>query len=278
MKMNYFNQSESFNVLTFSLEYSRIHGWIAIVICIIGTIFNIFNLIVLRRSKFASNETNTILASIALCDSITMISYSPFIVHFYIINSSPIYSDLDPERDTKYWTLYSLFSSLTCITFHSMSIWLTVYLSIYRCLTIKKSITNKYRPNFILNFILTRTKTTIWLIFLFCFTFCVPTYMYPVLKEHIYEYDNTNRHNNNNTVIRLIYYIDQSDLNRDKNDLIFKLSFYLQAFFGKIIPSGLLGLFISFLLYFLILIKRKKDILFSNKVYMLMIIFITIIL
>ena len=266
MKMNYFNQSESFNVLTFSLDYSRLHGWIAVVICIIGSIFNIFNLIVLRRSKFASNETNTILASIALCDSITMISYSPFIVHFYIKNSSPIYSDLDPDRDTKYWTIYSLFSSLTCITIHSMSNWLTVYLSVYRCLIIKKSITNKYRPYLFLSFILARPRTTIVLIFMFCMSFCVPTYMYPVLKEHIYEYDSTNRNSNNNTVIRLIFYIDQSDLNRDKNDLIFKLSFYLQAFFGKIIPSFLLGLFISFLLYFLILIKKKKDILFNHKV------------
>jgi len=47
------------------------------------------------------------------------------------------------------------------------------------------------------------------------------------------------------------------------NNLIFKISFYIQAIIGKIIPCCLLGLFIGFIRYNLKIIEIKKDNLLS---------------
>jgi hypothetical protein len=61
----------------------------------------------------------------------------------------------------------------------------------------------------------------------------------------------------------IVYYISESELNMKTNNLIFKISFYIQAIIGKIIPCCLLGLFIGFIRYNLKIIEIKKDNLLS---------------
>ena len=240
---------------SFQLKSNRTYGWLSLITCIIGTTFNAFNLLILRRTKIISNQANRILLSIATCDSITMIVHSPILVHFYITNSNSIYSnELDPNRDTKHWIMYSLLSSLIFITLHSISLWLTVYLSVYRYLNIRRAV-NILDINFILN----KTKHSICFIAIFCVLFCLPSYFYPELREHWFELDTKE----NVTHLALAYYIDESKLNLNTQNFIFKLSFYFQSIFGKIIPSICLGVFISLIIKHLAEIKHKRNRLLS---------------
>ena len=242
------------------LKSNRTYGWLSLITCIIGTTFNAFNLLILRRTKIISNQANRILLSIATCDSITMIVHSPILVHFYITNSNSIYSnELDPKRDTKHWIMYSLLSSLIFITLHSISLWLTVYLSVYRYLNIRRAVNILDRKNVYINFILNKTKHSICFIAIFCVLFCLPSYFYPELREHWFELDTKE----NVTHLALAYYIDESKLNLNTQNFIFKLSFYFQSIFGKIIPSICLGVFISLIINYLAEIKHKRNRLLS---------------
>ena len=71
-----------------------------------------------------------------------MIVYIPFCVHFYIINTNSHSAEPYPKRDTLFWTLYSLINTFISVTFHCISIWLTVYLAFYRYIKLAKTIFN----------------------------------------------------------------------------------------------------------------------------------------
>jgi hypothetical protein len=87
----------------------------------------------------------------------------------------------------------------------------------------------------------------------------LPSYFYPELREHWFELDTKE----NVTHLALAYYIDESKLNLNTQNFIFKLSFYFQSIFGKIIPSICLGVFISLIIKHLAEIKHKRNRLLS---------------
>jgi hypothetical protein len=260
----YFDVELKTDVISFSSKYSSNHGWISSIICSIGIFLNILNVIILRRKNLTTCSVNSILISIAFCDSIIMIVYLPYCIHYYILNKNLIYSDLDSNRDTYIWTIYSLIVNLVSVTFHSLSIWLTVYLSVYRYFHIKKSIyylSKKTKNKTKTKFLLDRTKPTIFCIVVFCVLFCLPNYLYHQIRSS----DQIN--NDTTTKIPICYFIGQSDLNIASNDLIFMISFYSQAIIGKILPCCLLGIFISLIIYYLYIIqKNKNNVLNDNQV------------
>jgi len=248
---NYFEENFKF-LLEFSDSYGEKHGWIAASISSFGILFNILNLIILNRKKLSKSIVNKILIAIAFCDSITMIVYLPYCIHFYILNTNTISFEFNLERDTLFWTVYSMISTLVCLTSHSISIWLTVYLAIYRYLSIVQTKIQNSNNNILVK----RPKLVIFLIALFNMFCCLPTYLYPKVCSI------TLRSNS-----RLVYYIDQSDLNILSENLIFKISFYSQAICGKIVPCILLGIFIALISKCLLKIKQNRQkLLASSKV------------
>ena len=114
-------ENETSFVLMISESYSGIHGWLSLVICSVGIPFSIFDMIVLNKANIASLATNTILISIAFCDIVLMAAYFPFSVHFYILNSNSHSSEGTAQRDTFFWTHYSLFNIFISVTFHSIT-------------------------------------------------------------------------------------------------------------------------------------------------------------
>jgi len=96
--------------------------------------------------------------------------------------------------------------------------------------------------------IVSNAKLILVIIILFCIIYCIPTYLYP--QKNKYE-------NNNKTVF--MYYIAESDLNMKTNNLIFQISFYIQAIVGKILPCILLGVFIGLIRYNLNVIELNKE-------------------
>ena len=268
----YSNINEVNYLSAFSNSYSEIHGWVSVIISSFAIPLNIINSITLYKIKTSTFKTNLILILIALCDSIIMLVYIPFCIHFYIRNKNSYSSQPNPERDNLFWAKYSIFNSNLSVTFHFISVWLTVYLAFYRYLTLEKSIVSikkkKFKKNLKLKYkifiyLLSKSKITMILIVFFSVLICIPVYLFPVVRCDIYE----NITSSNETILNqtFVYYMDQSDLNIELNGLIFKLSFYLQAILGKMVPCCLLAMFIYLIIKNLNFIKKYREKFSSNK-------------
>ena len=89
------NKSIEFTtILHFQDFYPPIHGWLAMLVCILGTLFNLANIMVLTHRDMR-NPVNMILTGIAVADCLVMIEYIPFRIHMMRLN------DLDiPKAET----------------------------------------------------------------------------------------------------------------------------------------------------------------------------------
>jgi len=218
------------------------------------------------------------LISIAFCDSVIMAVYLPFSVHFYIHHSNQMFTSATPERDSLFWSVYGSVSILVCVTLHAMSVWLTVYLSLYRYLYIIESVKSiragpnepAESKNKLTEFIMFNTKKTILIVFMFCVLFSLPAYLYPAVKRTAYDSNKTQffpygGDNNNSTQTssmamtnQFVYLIEPSELNTKSNNLILQISFHLQAILGKILPSACLLVLIVLIIRCLSVIRNNR--------------------
>uniref|UniRef100_A0A1E1WN16 G-protein coupled receptors family 1 profile domain-containing protein n=1 Tax=Pectinophora gossypiella TaxID=13191 RepID=A0A1E1WN16_PECGO len=113
----------------FNRAYSRLHGYIAIVICIVGSATNSINIAVLSRREMAS-PTNSILTGLAVADLLVMLEYIPFALHMNIKIGPQV------NKNTYAWAVFVYFHSIFSQTFHTISIWLAVTLAVWRYVAI----------------------------------------------------------------------------------------------------------------------------------------------
>jgi hypothetical protein len=255
-------------LLEFSTLYSSIHGWLSLAVCSLGLILNILNVIILKRTRTeSSSKTSLILVSLAISDSCTMLTYIPYAVYYYIIYSNSILLEPFPKRDNIASTIFSVIHLDLSLTFHCISIWLTVYLAFYRYIYMSKSVdsirkrrnhNNNSQNSFktkqkIVRYLLSKCKHTIWLICVFSIVICMPVYFYPSIKQSLY-INQTQQTKENQTIGPVfIYYISSSKLDKLTDGLVYKAMFYSQALFGKILPCILLILFITLLVHSLVI-------------------------
>ncbi|XP_055376924.1 G-protein coupled receptor dmsr-1-like [Condylostylus longicornis] len=116
----------------FHTAYFQLHGYISLIVCTLGTIANILNIIVLTRKEMQS-PTNFILTGLAFADLSVMIEYIPYATHSYI-HKYMGYSD--EQIYTYSWTVYVKFHSIFGQICHTISIWLTVTLAIWRYIAV----------------------------------------------------------------------------------------------------------------------------------------------
>ncbi|GFO20094.1 FMRFamide receptor [Plakobranchus ocellatus] len=126
----------------FAINYGSMHGYIAIAVCCFGILSNSANIIVLTRKNMASS-TNTLLLWLAVSDLLTMLSYLPFAIHFYIMEPA------DPMRmpfssPDFAWIIFLLFHANFSIVCHSIAIWLTIALAIFRYIYICQPTSGAY--------------------------------------------------------------------------------------------------------------------------------------
>jgi len=67
-------------------SYKYFHGYFSLIVCILGTIANTLNIIVLTRREMRS-PTNAILTGLAVADLAVMLEYIPYTVHDYILSA-----------------------------------------------------------------------------------------------------------------------------------------------------------------------------------------------
>ena len=258
----YLNSTIKNYISEFSDSYSEIHGWVTVIISLFAIPLNIFNSYILYKTKISTFTTNLILILITSCDSIMMLVYVPFCVHFYIFNKNSHLIQPYPERDTFFWIGYSIFNTSVSVTLHFISIWLTVYLAFYRYMNLEQSIyfikKNKgLKTKFkMFTYLLSKSKLILILIAFISVLSCIPIYIFPAIRWEVYENITVNE-----TLVNQIYicFVGQSDLDIKLNGFIFKLIFYSQAILCKIIPFCFLALFITLIINDLYFIKKSRE-------------------
>ncbi|XP_055912963.1 G-protein coupled receptor dmsr-1-like [Eupeodes corollae] len=116
----------------FHTGYNEWHGYVSLLVCILGILANTLNIIVLTRREMRS-PTNAILTGLAIADLTVMVDYIPFACHENILPSM----NYPREKQLTYsWAWFVKFHSIFAQTCHTISIWLTVTLAVWRYIAV----------------------------------------------------------------------------------------------------------------------------------------------
>ncbi|OWF42875.1 sex peptide receptor-like [Mizuhopecten yessoensis] len=128
LSLNASNSSPRSALEAFSVHYAQVHGYVSVCVCLFGMLANTANIVVLTRKKMITS-TNYILTWLAVADLFTMLDYFPFAIHFYILKDPML-----PFPMTKGygWVCFLMFHASFSIVCHTIAIWLTIELAIFR--------------------------------------------------------------------------------------------------------------------------------------------------
>lgn len=208
----------------FFVNYGKVHGYVADVVCIFGVISNILNVIVLTRRHMIT-PTNCILTALAIADFLTMLTYLVYATYFYIV-TEPNWNSSHSQG----WMYFILIHNHFIITCHNMAMWFTVSLAVFRYIFVCHHVIGNRLCS------LNRAIFTIIIIVIATIIVCIPNYF-------LYQVVNLEDSNNNLTG----YWILDSEL--VKNHEFYKVATFW--FFGvimKVAPSILLTLLSSMII------------------------------
>lgn len=186
---------------------------------------------------------NLILTWMAVSDMLTMVSYVPFAIHFYIEYSVDV---LSSEKNTKMWMEYLLFHVNFSATTHTISIWLGVSLAIFRFIHLQSSETG----NLVHVRRIIRARITIFAIIACSVLILIPNYLSTSLESF-------NKPNSTEKT----YIIEDAKIGTPDVKLINFLNLCLYSIFAKFIPCFLMIIFGGLLLRTLdmqVRVKRRK--------------------
>ncbi|XP_048746340.2 G-protein coupled receptor dmsr-1-like [Ostrea edulis] len=116
----------------FYKRYAEYHGYISVFVCTFGIISNLANIVVLTRKNMVTS-VNMILTWLAVADTLKMLDYLPFVTKFYILKDP----DLQYFQTRSYSAIiFLLFHASFSIVCHTVAVWLTTALAIFRFLFI----------------------------------------------------------------------------------------------------------------------------------------------
>lgn len=147
----------------FNHWYSGLHGYVSVLVCLFGSVANTLNIAVLTRREMVS-PTNAILTGLAVADLLVMLEYIPYAFHMYWPHSSRSRR----EQFSYPWACFVYFHSLFGQICHTVSIFLTVTLAVWRYIAIAHPQTNRRWCN------MRVTAITIILSYAICPLICLP--------------------------------------------------------------------------------------------------------
>lgn len=113
-----------------AISYKAYHGYVALVVCVFGTVANILNIMVLTRKDMVVAPINRILTGLASADMLVMVEYIPFAIYVYLV--------LPENRFFPYgWAVFVLFHMHFSHVLHTISIGLTLTLAVWRYIAIR---------------------------------------------------------------------------------------------------------------------------------------------
>lgn len=247
------NETDAYCVpgaIDFNQAYSRLHGYIALVICIVGSATNSINIAVLSRREMTSS-TNSILTGLAVADLLVMLEYIPYALHMNIKIGPQV------NKNTYAWACFVYFHSIFSQTFHTISIWLAVTLAVWRYVAIAYPQKNRTWCN--------KSNTFLAIIsaYVICPFLCLPIYF----AMNIVQSELTPQNNSqfaedldlpNN---RTVYVLEMS-----KNQQLVTAIMWIYSVILKLVPSLALSILSTCLISKLTTTERRRQNLLKRSV------------
>lgn len=155
-----------------SMAYKGYHGYLAVIVCVCGILANVCNIVVLTRHNMVS-ATNCILTGLAISDSLTMAAYLPFALRFYCLYGT----NKSPERNSLPAVRFLFFYACFSVVVHTVSIWLTVTLAVFRYVSVRYPHYRKCHCS------VKRAKLSILCVWLATLVVCVPNLLVMTIDE-----------------------------------------------------------------------------------------------
>ncbi|CRK94694.1 CLUMA_CG008194, isoform A [Clunio marinus] len=152
----------------FHTFFNSIHYQLSLCVCIFGSITNILNLVVLTR-KDLRTHINFILAGLAISDFLVMVIYIPYAVDYAFNINTKL------ERFTYSYALYVLIHATLSQTAHTISIFLTIFLALWRYV----AVCHPHKKNFFMR----KTFHIIAFSYIYSVFVNIPIYMSLKIKE-----------------------------------------------------------------------------------------------
>uniref|UniRef100_A0A914HGY4 G-protein coupled receptors family 1 profile domain-containing protein n=1 Tax=Globodera rostochiensis TaxID=31243 RepID=A0A914HGY4_GLORO len=128
------DQSPFYELLkTIKEFYQPIHTYLSIVLCAVGTLCNVCNIVVLTRKKMRS-PVNLILCAMACCDTVVLSSNMVYTTHYTFV----AFNNCVPKNWSYGWCVFLISHAHLSLVGHSSSIWLSVMLALIRYITLRR--------------------------------------------------------------------------------------------------------------------------------------------
>ncbi|GFN76960.1 B1 bradykinin receptor [Plakobranchus ocellatus] len=205
--------------------YMNAHGVVSFVTCALGIPMNVLNIWVLTR-RHMRTPVNCILTWLAVFDLLTMLSYVPFSLHFYLLWSP---RELSAEKNSLGWMTFIIFHSGFTGTTHLISIWLGVTLAMFRYKHIfspaKGHITRVRR--------LVRARIAVFVVVVASIVVMIPNYLMNRIMQHVQHLPETNE-----TVV--VFYIEELRLGTPEMKPMTGVNLWMQCILAKFLPCILM--------------------------------------
>lgn len=221
--------------------YGVVHGYLSFIVCVFGITANVLNIIVLSRKNMVS-PTNAILTGLAVADMLVMFSYLPFTYHNYIRE------DISEKEKFSYgWAVFTLFHAHFTVVNHTISIWLTVTVAVWRFMAVS------FPANSTSWCSMPRAKYAITATYVTCAVFCIPVYItFTVSKFKGIDGE-------------IMYRVDFSQIAQRHDRLLEKINFWLFSVITKLVPCVALTALSLGLIRVLYEANKRKQRLKSRK-------------
>ncbi|XP_054262257.1 G-protein coupled receptor dmsr-1-like [Macrosteles quadrilineatus] len=239
----------------FHATYRGVHGYVSLLVCVFGSVANVLNIAVLTRREMTS-PTNAILTGLAVADLLVMIEYIPFACHMYLPQRPK------RERYSYGWALFVLLHAQVSQVFHTISIWLTVTLAVWRYIAVAHPQRNREWCG------MQRTLAAIAAGYICCPLLCIPLYLAFEIEPKIAllgEDGNDAMPNSTTGQNTTLYVVDLSEMGKANNNLLMDVNFWVYSVVIKIIPCIALTVLSLRLICALLDTKRRREMLTSSS-------------
>jgi len=229
----------------FALEYGRYHGYISVVVCLLGIVCSLLVVAVLTRRHMLTSS-NYMLTALAVCDLITMLSYIPYAIQFYCLYGV----EVSARRNTLTAVRFCLVHANLSVTAHTASIWITVALSAFRYSMVRSATDGRTVSTISAGNDLMKSR---WLVLLVCTSSAVvliPNYLTLTIAS-------SREPETNETIYMLV--ATSSQPNTTSVDVALNtVNFWIHALIIKLLPCVLMSVF-GFLLVFTVRRQRRRS-------------------
>lgn len=246
----------------FRQTYLIMHGYISLMVCLFGMLANTLNIIVLTRMDQRISPTNAILTGLALADNLVMIEYIPFAFHMYILRERPVY-----ERFSYPWTVYVLIHAHVTQVFHTISIWLTLLLAVWRYLSVAHPLRSRDWCT------LDRALLAILLAYVCSPLVCIPLYLTFTIQSQTWIPPGAAKEVNGSLWLDeagkeqyTLYFLGTSELAKANQSLLENINFWTYSVVVKLIPCVALTILSFRLISALVSAKERRQNLKSNNI------------